>query len=111
MAIKKFKVEVTRTDEYLVEIDEEIYNKKWRMEFAEVFWPLESTADIAQDLAANQMIHGQKFWEGYGYVKEKGKLWFPHHDKKPTEGLNIERISSEDYDFDVEEVHQSEIDT
>jgi hypothetical protein len=109
MAIKKIKVQVTRTDEYVVEIDEAIYNEEWREKFATVFWPLESTEDIAQDLAQKQMISGQGFWEGYGFVKQDGRLWFPIHAQKATEGLNVRVISKEDYEFDIEEIIESEV--
>ena len=109
MAIKKFKVEVTRTDEYIVEIDEDIYNKKWREEFQQYFWPLDSTEAIAKDLAVKQMISGQGFWEGYGYVKQDGKMWFPLHARKAVEGLNIQVISRDDYECETEEIVEAPI--
>lgn len=101
MAIKKFKVIATRTDEYIVEIDETLYNEEWRESFSNHFWDLDSTEDVAADLALAQIKRGDSHKEGYGYVKKNGKLPFPIHDKEPSEGLNIQVIS-EDYDYDTE---------
>jgi hypothetical protein len=106
MAITKFKVEVIRTDEFIVEIDEEIYNEEWRKNFEKVFWPLESTEDIAKDLAIHQAERGDKFQEGYGYIKRDGKLWFPIHDKKAQEGLHIRTIDVDNTETEVVEVQQ-----
>lgn len=106
MAIRKFKVEVVRRDEFVVEIDDSIYNKEWRKDFATAFWPLEKTEDIAKDLAIHQAEHGDRFQEGYGYIKRDGKLWFPIHDKKPTRGLNVITVSTDDVETEVDELKE-----
>lgn len=69
--MSKFKINVIRTDEYEIEIDEKIWDEKAIQEWAKVFYEAESTEDIAKDLAGSIMKMGSDygFMEGFGYVK------------------------------------------
>lgn len=125
--MKKYNVTVTRTDEYIVEIDETIYNEEWMKDFERYFHPLDGDMkEIAIDLATHQARFGSDvsggFIEGYGYISRDGKLPFSFEDydekgkelpedkkREAAPGLNI-RIISEDDDIetDVEEVMDEE---
>jgi len=110
MAIRKFKVEVTRTDEYIIEIDDQVYDDTWAEEFGDVFHSIDGIEDIAKDLAYHQIRLGSdyRFIEGYGDVNRNGKLPYEIGDEKnppkPASGLNIQIEYEEDYDYQVTEV-------
>lgn len=118
--MRKFRVEVTRTDEYLIEIDETIYgNPEWKDQFERDFWKLdEGLESVAESLAWHRMRNGDelRFIEGFGPVKVDGKLPFSLEDyengklkpeekrEAPAPGLNIIIISeNDDYSFEIEE--------
>lgn len=102
MAIKRLKVEVTIINEYIVEIDEDIYNEAWEKEFSQAIHSFEGDRfkGIAKDLVWNQVIGDDEYVEGYGSVKVDGKV---HWSVNATEGLNIIPLSEfEDVDYDIE---------
>jgi hypothetical protein len=117
--MKKFTVEVIRTDEYEIEIDETLYNEAWQEEFGKFMWPLDGLKDIARDIAWHQMRNGNdRFLEGYGNITRDGSLPFDFRDfdengdlkpedqrANPAPGLNINVITEDDeYEFNIEEV-------
>lgn len=112
--MKKFHVTVTRTDEYIIEVDENIYNEEWKEAFGNFFWPIEHLKSIAEHLAIHQARNrNYSFIEGYGDVTRNGKLPLSNdydekgdllpEDKrrKPSPGLNIV-IIDEDNEFETE---------
>lgn len=129
--MKKIRVEVTRTDTYVIEIDEQVYNQAWHDEFKEVMFTLpdfygvksdpeeDPEAAIHEGLAINiasfqARMGDHDFIEGFGYVKRNGKLPFSREDfdekgnwlpedkrRQPAEGLNI-IIESEDSELECE---------
>ena len=118
--MKKYKVEVTRRDEYIIEIDESIYeDPKWKEAFESVFWEVDDTSEIAEHLAKQQARFGSNgescsHLEGFGYVTRNGELpfssidfdekgnWLPEDKRRqPVQGLNIV-IVDEDSDIECE---------
>jgi hypothetical protein len=129
--MKRIRVEVTRTDTYVIEIDEQIYNTEWHDQFKEVMFTLpdfygvksdpeeDLEAAIHEGLAINLATFQARmgdyaFVEGYGYVKRNGELpygrddfdengnWLPEDQRRqPAEGLNI-IIESEDSEIECE---------
>jgi len=107
--MKKFRCVVTRTDKYIIEIDENIYgDRKFNEEFSKVFYPFDCVEDHVDHLAQNQARIGDAFIEGYGYVRKNGRLPYSVSDnsKETAKGLNI-IIEDEDNDccVDIEEVN------
>lgn len=69
--IMKFKIKVTRTDEYVIEIDETIWDEKALKEWSKTFHPIESVKKFAENYAVNFLRYGaNRFLEGYGYVRQ-----------------------------------------
>lgn len=110
--MKKFKVTVTRVDEYEIEIDENNLDKE--IDFPENSEPI----DLAKDLALTWMRTEDKYFkEGYGYIKEldkdgkvkgipytkeDGEFGYPLPDDRYTTGITIKPLSQdEDYEIDA----------
>jgi hypothetical protein len=81
MALKKYRVEVTRVDEYIIEIDTDVWNEGLIQQFNDSIYESEDAEDIAKHLATSISCQGKAEWmEGFGYVKqrfhrmEKGEL-------------------------------------
>lgn len=122
MPIRKFKVTVRREDEYIVEIDDAIYNEEWFEDFRKVFYPFTELEEIAGHLAQYQARFGQendhRFIEGFGAVTRDGKMPYSYEDydgkgkqkpesklEKPAKGLNIVIVDEEnEIETDVEEI-------
>ena len=70
--MKKYKVTVTRTCEYEVEVDENIYNEENRESWEHTFWPLdgdEPAEAFARGLAEQSIRLGvNEFIEGFACV-------------------------------------------
>ena len=72
MALKKFTVEVTRTDEYEIEIDTDVWNQERIDQYSESFSEVEDIDDIVMEVARGISHQGKnKFIEGFGFVKQK----------------------------------------
>jgi hypothetical protein len=105
--MRKFKCEVTRTDEYIIEIDENIINKEWLDDFRKHFYGFTGLREHAKYIAQFRARFGEHdFIEGYGIPLVNGKNPRYDNDESSLEkGINI-RILSEDQncDVDVEEM-------
>lgn len=96
--MEEFKIEVIKTDEFLVQVDPEIWNEEARENWSKSFWDLENNEDVAKSLAEAVSRKGlDEFYEGFGYVKiyfsdgSPRKQWY--NDK---EG-NLKVRTEEDY--------------
>jgi len=105
--MKRFKTTVTRTDEYIIEIDETIIDEQWMDDFRHVFYSLYSHYEHAEHLAQIRARLGEGFIEGYGNVKIDGKI--PWHvtqkeveNRLPCEDAFNIIIKSEDRECEVE---------
>lgn len=117
----KFKVTVTRVDEYEIEIDENVWDEKALEDWSGVFHPVSDAEDVAKDFAVAWMRNEDKYFiEGYGYVKEfdqsgnlkgvpyrdeKGEFAYPLPEDSYTKGISIVALSQdEDYETEVQEL-------
>jgi hypothetical protein len=106
--MEKFKIEVIKTDEFLVNVDSEFWNEEIRKEWSKTFWNLESNEDLAKSLAESVSRKGlEEFYEGFGYVKTLSKdgsfrkQWYKNKegeltfrtDEDYTKGLSITILS------------------
>ena len=90
--MKKFKCTVTRVDEYIIELDENVLNEEWMEHFRSYMCPYYELSQHAENLANFQARFGNSFIEGYGYVKRNGRelgLLEEKEDRKPAPGINI----------------------
>ena len=106
--MNKFKVTVTRVDEYEIEVDENVWNEQALEQWSKVFWDCVDTEQVAKDLAVAYMRTDSRFIEGYGWVKELRKdgtekgLLLPEG-KEYAAGLTIKPLSfDEDYQTEIE---------
>lgn len=117
----KFKVTVTRVDEYEIEIDENVWDEKALEDWSSVFHPVSDAEDVAKNFAVAWMRNEDKYFiEGYGYVKEfdqsgnlkgvpyrdeKGEFAYPLPEDRYAKGISIVALSQdEDYETEVEEL-------
>lgn len=64
--MKKYKCTVTRTDEYIIEIDENIINGEWMENFRSYMYGFDTLEEHAEHLAQFQARVGDHdFIEGY----------------------------------------------
>ncbi len=113
----KFNITVTRTDEYEIDIDENIWTPEEIKSWASVFYDANSPEDIAKHFAISFMRNDNSYHiEGFGYVPELRKdgtvKSVPYRDEngkycelpeeKFTKGLTIYPITKdEDYETEV----------
>lgn len=119
--MSKFKVTVTRVDEYEIEIDESIWDEKALKDWASVFFDVKDAAEFAKHFAIAWMRNDDKYFiEGYGYVKEfdkngelkgipyrkeDGEFGYPLPEEKYSKGISIVAISQDDdYDTEIEKI-------
>lgn len=107
--MKKFKCTVTRIDEYEIEIDETVIDKKYMEDFRSVFYPFFDLEEHAEHLAQVSARFGSGgFIEGYGMVKRNGEISYPYNTKEYEGKVNKEdipiniKVISEDDDCEVE---------
>ncbi len=105
MAIRKFKVEVVRTDVYEVEIDDTIFTEEFRKEWAKSFTCLDELEDVAKLICIKQMRDPNEHKEGFGYVNVDGELPWHLKNKTATKGLNIIELEvDENYTTEAKEI-------
>jgi len=106
MAIKKFKATITQTKEYIISIDDKIYDERFMKTFSDVLHPIEELEDIAKDLAYHQANYGNEgFIEGYGVVSRNTGPVLNLQNYKKAEGLHIDIIEEDDQPYiEIEEL-------
>jgi len=98
--MKRFKTTVTRTDEYIIEIDENELNEQWMDDFRSSFYNFHTLEEHAEHIAQIRARIGEGFIEGYGNTMVNGKPpWWNTNDYEKA--INI-KIVSEDKDCEVE---------
>ena len=102
--IKKFEVEVTRVDKYVIEIDQDIITDEWMEEFRNVYFEFDSLEEHAEHIGQfrarfNNGSYYGGFIEGYGEIALDGKVRQDavHH----FPAVNIAE-ADEDNDIEVE---------
>jgi len=102
---KRFKCTVERTDEYIIEFDDEIINQEWLDDFSKHFYNFQELEEHAEYIAQIRARTEQDFIEGYGVPLVNGKI--PHFvDNNSVEKrINIIIVSEdENCEVDVEEI-------
>jgi len=100
--MKRFKTTVTRIDEYIIEIDENIIDEEWMKDFKRYFYGFDSYEEHAEHLAQYRARFEQSFIEGYGEILiNSKKSWNVKDENEVQKGINI-IIESEDNDCEVE---------
>jgi len=98
--MKRFKTTVTRTDEYIIEFDENIINEEWMGDFRSCFYGFHTLEEHAEHIAQIRARVGDGFIEGYGNTMINGKPpWW--NTKDYEKAINI-RIVNEDRDKEIE---------
>lgn len=98
--MKSFKCTIERTDEYIIEFDEDICNEEWMADFRDVFFNFHHLDEHAEHVAQMRMRFGRGFIEGYGIPLENGKVpyWAYSEEMKSqiNHAINIKIISEDD---------------
>lgn len=113
MSLRKFQLIVTNTREYMVEIDDDVYNEEWAKDFAESFWDIDEddkAKGAAIDIARQTMIQGTHvFIEGFGIIPVKDSEYSQYMKEKGEEmakGVTIEEIGTDDFETEVFEIEE-----
>lgn len=107
--MRKFRVTVTTTKEFEIEIDDEKITEEELDGFESTFYPLDEEDDRIKSMAGDycrlRAQFGQCFIEGYGHVLEKGKvpLSAKISNEKPNDAINILDYYDDDY-IEVDEL-------
>ncbi len=108
----KFNVTVTRTDTYIIDVDDTVWTPAEIEDWGNIFWGGLTPEDVASSLATARFCHGNEFLEGFGYVREVdsegtkiGNIYTDNFSPLPEEeyakGLTI-YCESEDETLDVD---------
>lgn len=95
-SLKKFEVEVTTTNKYIIEFDEKHINSDWMESYKENFYNYDSLEKHAEHLAETRAtLHNksESFYEGYGNIRIirggfDSKEW-----EKVTDGITLKVVS------------------
>ena len=79
----RFKVAIHRTDEYVIDIDENIWDEKALDNYSKYFSEVYNLEDVAELVARDQMTL----------------------DMTTKNGVNIEIVSEHNYDFEINEIN------
>lgn len=107
--MRKFKVVVTTTKEFEIELDDAKITEEELDGFESAFYPLDEEDDRIKSMAGDycrlRAKYGQGFIEGYGHVLEKGRIPFSAKiaNEEPNDAINI--VDYDDYeDVEVDEL-------
>lgn len=116
--MKKYKVNAIRTDEYEIEIDENIWTEEALEAWNSVFGGCDNLEELAKHLSFSLLRFGyERFLEGFGYVytvnKKGEKLSQYERDNDGNwiivsdfaNGIKVKIIrEDDDYDFEIDEL-------
>lgn len=109
MRKRKFKVTVTRTSEFEVEFDKEVWSQKNIDDWKKVFYDVEDLRDVAEVFGTMYADEEEgAFLEGFGVPLKDGKIPFPQiltaeGCESVKRDINVLGLSKY-YETDVEEV-------
>lgn len=101
--MKRFEVEVVKTDKYIIEFDENKFDEEWMKDWRNVFYPYYTLNDHAEHIGQFYALFGEKFIEGYGVPLINGKKPYFADEKEVEKGINI-IIKSENIETDASEI-------
>lgn len=106
--IKRFEVEVTRVDKYVIEIDADVVTEEWMEEFRESMYEFDTLEEHAEHIAQfrarfnNDNLYGG-FVEGYGDIALRGEV--KPSTKWPFPAINLVEVNEDnDIEVDVNEI-------
>ncbi len=115
--MKRFNARPQRTDEYIIEIDENVWNDDALKEWGNVFWELDGIEDLVEAIAMSLLRDGyERFIEGFGYLYTMRRggyhlKQYEHVDgdfREVTEfakGIKVTIVSEDDeFECEVEEI-------
>ncbi|MFS0855224.1 hypothetical protein [Paenibacillus taichungensis] len=97
--MKKFKVEVTTTNTYEIEIDENVLNEERLQDFRDTFYSFHSLKEHAVYLAEQRVRKAERtdsFLEGYGKVRIKDYGFDSKNWDSPVDGITINVIDEDE---------------
>lgn len=98
----KFKITVTKTSEYEIEVDESIWTPEAIQDWAKTFYPADDAKEFAEHLAS-AVSNETGFMEGFGVVKRtwaSGSEVFQGKGVVYEKGLNV--IVNDENDIEIE---------
>lgn len=111
---KKFSVLVTRTDEYEIEINTDVWTPEAIAEWSKTFQEAETASDIAAIIAGRVVgrVRNSEFFEGFGHLELHKR--FENEDQPLTMERKVEAFNpnfkvmiiseGEERDIEVEEI-------
>lgn len=107
--MKKFQVQVTRIDEYEIEIDENIINDEWIKNFESYMWDVDEDwphEDLAKHIGQMRARFGShQFIEGFGYIPAEHEYVLDKEKESLAEGFKMKVISEdEEIEIDAREI-------
>lgn len=100
---REFEVTVSRTDVYIVKIDEDKIDKDLIKEYEESMHKLkgDKIEQLAKEIGFMSMENINDYYEGIGYLNVDGIL---STRGKAEQGIEVETASIEDYETDIMEL-------
>lgn len=102
----KFKITVTKTSEYEIEVDESIWTPEEIQGWANTFYPTEDAKEFAEHLAS-AVSNETGFMEGFGIVKRtwaNGAEVYQGSNVAYEKGLNVIIIDENDIELESEQI-------
>ncbi|WP_195972991.1 hypothetical protein [Clostridium thermobutyricum] len=101
--MRKFRVTVTRTDEFEISIDENRIDENLITDFEGCMFNLgkDKIRKLAEHICSNSVDNYNLFIEGIGYVKIDGVI---RSDMGMTKGINVESKIIEDTEIESREI-------
>jgi len=98
--MKKYNVEISRTDEYEIHFDQEIWTSEYLAEWSKYFTDVEYLEDMAIHVAHSMISNGEDHGrhEGFGYIRiqrSNGHVLVFH--RKNRETGEIEQVPDADF--------------
>jgi hypothetical protein len=103
--MKRFKCTVERTDEYIIEFDENVINDEWMEGFSSYMWKVTEHEELAEHIAQFRARFGERFIEGFGRPLENGKKPTWAEDDELNKAINVQVVSEDNECYvEVEEI-------
>ena len=103
--MKRFNCTVERTDEYIIEFDENVINEDFLKGFSGYITPVSDHEELAEYIAEFRARHGERFIEGIGRPLQNGGRPSFANQEELNNSINIKIVSEDDdCDVNVEEI-------
>jgi hypothetical protein len=103
--MKNFKCTVERTEEYIIEFDENVINEEFLKEFSRWFFQCEDLEELSEHIAQFRARFGERFIEGIGRPLENGRKPSFADERELNKAINVKVVSEDNNCYvDVEEI-------